>query len=166
MATVSRGTTQERYRFIQGNREEFGVKYLCKWLKVSRSGYYDWTKRKEPLRSIDDEKLFHRINVIYQSSRRNYGSPRVHETLKSQGVSVGKKRVSRLMRTYGLKGRVVKVTKRQPAFRIFMKQGENQGTLELLWKKPVIADAKEVSDNPRSRSAKLRAAILRTQIEY
>lgn len=32
-------------------------------------------------------------------------------------------------------------------------------TLELLYRKPVIASDKEISENPRSRSAKLRAAI-------
>jgi len=48
----------------------------------------------------------------------------------------------------------------------FMKQGENQGTLELLWKKPLTPDDAEIVSNPRARSAKLRAAILRTQIDY
>ena len=32
-------------------------------------------------------------------------------------------------------------------------------TLELLYRKPIIASDKEISENPRSRSAKLRAVI-------
>jgi len=49
----------------------------------------------------------------------------VHETLKNQGISVGRKRVERLMRNMGLKGRVVKVTRRMPGFKRFMAKGEN-----------------------------------------
>ena len=44
----------------------------------------------------------------HRAHRRNrgiYGSPRIHRELRAQGVRVGKKRVERLMRDNGLKGR-------------------------------------------------------------
>ena len=50
MATVSGGTTSERFGFIERFGKELGVRYLCDWLGVSKSGYYDWLKR-EPSRS-------------------------------------------------------------------------------------------------------------------
>ncbi len=54
-----------------------------------------------------------------------YGSPRVHRMLQRQGVRVGKKRVERLMRDAGLRGRVVRVTRRKPGFKQFIASGEN-----------------------------------------
>jgi putative transposase len=42
---------------------------------------------------------------IYNDSRGTYGSPRVHEVLKREGVRCSNKRVARLMREQGLRGR-------------------------------------------------------------
>lgn len=41
----------------------------------------------------------------------------------------------------------------------FFRAKEREGRLEILTKKPIIADEIEISVNPRSRSAKLRAAV-------
>jgi len=98
---------------------------LCDWLNVSRSGYYAWLKRSRSSRAIEDEKLSTKIVQIHKNSRGTYGSPRVHQALKKQGVDVGKKRVERLMQAQRLQGRVVKVTRRQPGLRRFTERGEN-----------------------------------------
>jgi len=125
VATVSRGGTSERFGFIKRHGQDLGVSYLCDWLKVSRSGYYAWLKRSRSLRALEDEKLSTKIVQIHQDSRGTYGSPRVHQALKKQGVDVGKKRVERLMQAQRLQGRVVKVTRRQPGLRRFKERGEN-----------------------------------------
>lgn len=65
------------------------------------------------------------IRKIHQASRETYGSPRVHEALKKQGITIGKKRVERLMQSQGLQGRVVKVTRRQPGLKRFIERGDN-----------------------------------------
>ncbi|QKQ25159.1 IS3 family transposase [Candidatus Reidiella endopervernicosa] len=124
MATVSCGRTSERYRFIQRNRK-LGVKYMCEWLGVSRSGYYDWCKRPAAERTKEDAYLTRKIVKIHRQNRGVYGSPRIHQTLRNQGVRIGKKRVERLMRDNGVVGRVVKVTRRQPGLKRFKAEGEN-----------------------------------------
>lgn len=98
---------------------------MCEWLQVSRSGYYAWLKRAVSKRAIEDQGLMKQIRVIHRDSRGTYGSPRVHQALKKQGISIGKKRVERLMQTQNLQGRVVKVTRRQPGLRRFIERGEN-----------------------------------------
>jgi putative transposase len=92
------------------------VAYLCDGLDVSRSGYYAWRKRPESNRAKDDRALAQKIRRIHANSRGIYGSPRVHQALKRQGMAVGKKRVGRLMR----------VTRRQPGLRGFLARGENR----------------------------------------
>ena len=106
------------------------MKYLCAWLKVSRSGYYDWCKRKPSVHTLEDQQLAKKVLHIYQRSRGTYGSPRVHAALQTEGYDIGKKRVERLMKEQALVGRVAKVTRRQPGYKKFKVQGNNIKRLE------------------------------------
>ena len=69
--------------------------------------------------------LLSQIVTIHQASHETYGSPRVFEDLKHQGVPCGKNRVARLMRQADLQGRVVKVTRRAPGVQQFFERHEN-----------------------------------------
>jgi putative transposase len=69
--------------------------------------------------------LLTQIVAIHGESHETYGSPRVWETLKKQGVDCGKNRVAHLMRKAGIKGRVVKVTRRVPGVQRFYERHEN-----------------------------------------
>ena len=42
---------------------------------------------------------------MHRKSRQTYGSPRVHEELKAEGIRCGRKRVARLMREEGLRAK-------------------------------------------------------------
>ncbi len=46
------------------------------------------------------------VRAAHTESRHNYGSPRVHADLVAQGERVSRKRVARIMRQEGLKGRI------------------------------------------------------------
>lgn len=98
---------------------------LCRWVGVSTSGFYAWEKRDASARDKDDRQLLQKITRIFLHSQGRYGSPRVHQALQSQGIHVGRKRVERLMRQAGLKGRVVRVTRRQPGLKRFKAKGNN-----------------------------------------
>lgn len=110
---------------------------------MSRSGYYDWLKRRPSKRAREDVELAQKIFDVHAGSREIYGSPRIHRTLQIQGVGVGAKRVARLMRDMGIKGRVVTVTRRAPKLRRFQKEGEN---LRLREAAPTRRDQQWVAD--------------------
>ena len=118
MVTISCGGTKERFKFIHLNKN-IGVVKLCDWLKVSPSGYYAWRNRVVSDRVIDDAVLTQKIKTIHSQSDGIYGSPRVHAALQKQGIKVARKRVERLMREAGLKGRLVLVTSKQPKIKSF-----------------------------------------------
>lgn len=73
----------------------------------------------------EDRQLSRQIRVIHSDSRGTYGSPRVYQALKKQGINVGEKRVERLMRALAIQGRVVEVTRRQPGLKRFKAAGDN-----------------------------------------
>jgi len=91
-----------RLRFIEGPREVFLVRVMCSVLRVSASGYDAWRGRPESARAQANKALVQDIRRVHASSRRRYGSPRVHASLRAEGKRVGCNRVARLMRAHGI----------------------------------------------------------------
>lgn len=89
---------------MRAKQAEHRVAMMCRVLGVSTSGYYAWGGREPSKRAGEDAVLRKRIEAIHQRSRGTYGRPRVHAELRENGVRVGCKRVSRLMRQAGLQG--------------------------------------------------------------
>ena len=80
--------------------------FLCRRYKVSRSGFYAWAGREGSKRRRTDQELGARIESIHCDSCERYGSPRVHQVLRREGIRCSNKRVARLMRERGLRARV------------------------------------------------------------
>lgn len=93
--------------------------FLCRFYGVSRAGFYVWRDRPESSTAKENRKLLKVIVRVHRQSREIYGSPRVNQDLRKQGVCVSKHRVARLMRENNLRGRVVRVTRRQPGLHRF-----------------------------------------------
>ncbi|WP_082420778.1 IS3 family transposase [Paenibacillus sp. A3] len=82
---------------------------MCAVFGISRSGYYDWTLRKESGQSKCHERHKKQIRRIFLGHRRLYGSKKISgNSLKKQGVQVTEKTVARIMKELGLKSRTVK----------------------------------------------------------
>jgi putative transposase len=81
---------------------------MCRVLEVSRTGYHAWIKRPLSDRAVEDATLAVEIAVIHRTSRRTYGSPRVHAELKARGQRHGKKRVARVMNAKGIRGKTAR----------------------------------------------------------
>ncbi len=91
-----------RHACIRRHEGAYTVALMCRVLRVSRAGYYAWRRRATPARTVADAALTTVITTIHATSRRTYGSPRVHAELRTQGTRIGRKRVARLMRDAGL----------------------------------------------------------------
>jgi len=79
---------------------------MCRVLRVSRSGYYRWLKRKPSRRKLDNQRLDTEIREIYDGSKGRYGSPKITQELRDRGRRVGKNRVAKRMRKAGLRSKI------------------------------------------------------------
>jgi putative transposase len=77
---------------------------MCKHLKVSRSGYYDWAGRAPSTRAQANVALLGKIEVIHAASDATYGMPRIRAELANQGIVASRKRIAGLMRTAHIRG--------------------------------------------------------------
>lgn len=89
-------------------------------LKVSASGYYDWAKRDLSLRDKDNERLLIEIRRIHLEYREAYGSLKVWQELRQQGIHCGRHRVARLRSQHGIE------TKRRRRFKVTTRSKKGQ----------------------------------------
>jgi putative transposase len=81
---------------------------MCRVLKVSRSGYYEWQARPESKRALANRALLERIRKVHKASRKTYGVDRVHGQLIADGESCGRNRVARLMKEASIRSKRIK----------------------------------------------------------
>jgi putative transposase len=77
---------------------------MCQVLGVSKSGYYKWLNSEPSRRSMENQTLTLSIRKIHKRSKGTYGSPRIAEELRAQGVQVSRVRVARLMQQAHIRG--------------------------------------------------------------
>ena len=70
-----------RFTFIAAKKAEHPVTILGRCLCVPRSGFYAWQARPESLHARNDRRFKVLVHTSFAESRRNYGSPRVHDDL-------------------------------------------------------------------------------------
>ena len=90
---------------------EYAIKECCEALGVCRSGYYQWKKAEPTQREQAQAELMKQIRRVFAANKGRYGSPRVSQALRQDGIECGENRVARLMRENELAAR------RKKAFR-------------------------------------------------
>jgi putative transposase len=104
-------TTRElKYRFMQRHRQQYPVRMMCRVFSITASGYYRWCQQPQSERAAQNQQLLGQIQMVHQQSRQTYGSPKIQQALRQQGVRCGRNRIMRLMRQGGL------ASKRQRCF--------------------------------------------------
>jgi transposase InsO family protein len=97
------------YPFIEAEKSRgSNVKRACELLKVSRAAYYAARNARPSSRQQDDAELAGQVKKAHEDSKGCYGAPRVHAQLRAEGRRHSRKRVARVMRDQGLRGRAAK----------------------------------------------------------
>jgi putative transposase len=94
-----------KFACIEAEKATTSISMMCRMLRVSRAGFYAWSRRTESTRARRNRELTMHIAAIHEESRRTYGSPRVHAELRFRGRQVSVNRVARLMQAAGIRAR-------------------------------------------------------------
>ena len=85
---------------IYRHKDKYSVSKMCRFFKVSRSGYYDYVKRMDI--PAWDLPLAEKIRECQELCGKTYGYRRVHIWLERNGIYRNPKTVLRVMQKYGL----------------------------------------------------------------
>lgn len=113
-----------RYDFIEAHRGRWPVRLMCRVLRVSPGGYYDWRRRPQSHRAARQDALVVAIQAVHDEVKARYGSPRIHAELVARGTPCCVNTVARLMRQEGIAAK----TKRK--FRVTTDSNHNQPVAE------------------------------------
>lgn len=85
---------------------------MCRVLRVSKSGYYEYLQNKVSKRSLENEIIIKEIRKIHIEVKEVYGSPRMSRELKNREYKCSENKVSRLMKKHKIYSKMKK--KRKP----------------------------------------------------
>ena len=91
-----------KYAFICSEEGNYSVRSMCRWARVSRSGYHEWRDRDPSYTQRWRAELGDVIEAIFKDSDSTYGHRRVHAVLCQAGRGCDPQTVRRLMRERGL----------------------------------------------------------------
>jgi transposase InsO family protein len=100
----------EKYAFIEAEYATVAadtaaaptVTQMCAWLKVSKSGYYEWRSRLKSAAAKRRDLLKIKIRALFTANDGTYGYRRMHAALARGGERCGPELVRALMRELGL----------------------------------------------------------------
>jgi transposase InsO family protein len=101
----------EKYEFIDAEYAAYqesddirvpSIVKMCRWMQVSRSGFYDWRGAPESATAKRRAALGAVIAKSFEDSNGTYGYRRVHADLAAWGVRCGPDLVRSVMRELGL----------------------------------------------------------------
>jgi len=79
---------------------------MCRYLKVSCSGYYKYCGRKPSQRQLTHQIFAQQVKHEFEASKQVYGSPRIHKELKNKNINCSRIFVAKLMKEQSLKSKL------------------------------------------------------------
>ncbi|HCI6877959.1 TPA: IS3 family transposase, partial [Klebsiella quasipneumoniae subsp. similipneumoniae] len=107
---ILREAPEMKYVFIEKHQAEFSVKAMCRVLRVARSGWYAWLKRRhqpgprQQFRLISDAA----VSQAFAEAKQRYGAPRLADELREQGLTYNIKTIASSLRRQGLRARAAR----------------------------------------------------------
>ncbi|MEX0646355.1 MAG: IS3 family transposase [Balneolaceae bacterium] len=96
------------FQFMADHKHMYPIRTMSRVFGVSRSGFYSWMGRGPSRRALENRRLCQAIRRVWESSKKKYGSPRIHRQLTGEGWMVSRPRVARLMRSMGVASKIRK----------------------------------------------------------
>jgi len=91
-------------KFVNVERERFGVEPICRTLEIAPSTYYAAISRPCSERQRRDAELKPELVRVHRDNFGVYGGRKLWRQLNREGIAVGRDRVGRLMRALNLEG--------------------------------------------------------------
>ena len=84
-------------------KRRVSVSGMLKYLGVSRSGYRAFTRHKPSASQKRKDAIKQKIREIYDSSKQNYGAPKITAELHKSGEKIAERTVGIYMREMGIR---------------------------------------------------------------
>ena len=100
-ACYEKSDLAEKIEFINENKGEYSVNYLCDVLNISTSTYYRYINNKS-LKKREDDYVKGLIMDIYMESKGVYGVNKIYFALRKKGIIIGRRKVQKIMKELNL----------------------------------------------------------------
>lgn len=84
-------------------KRRVSISGMLKYLGVSRSGYFAFTKHKPSASQQRKDAIKQDIRKIYDKSKQNYGAPKITVELRNSGKTISERTVGKYMREMGIR---------------------------------------------------------------
>ena len=92
----------DRYELINREEGHYPISSMCRWSRVSKSGYYSWRDQPQSQAVIRREELAILIKDVFEHSDGTYGYRRIQVVLERRGVRSDGSTIRAIMRGLGL----------------------------------------------------------------
>ncbi|EFI6347444.1 IS3 family transposase [Escherichia coli] len=98
---ILREAPEMKYVFIENHRAEFSIKAMCRVLRVARSGWYVWLRRRHQMSLRQQFRLIcdAAVHKAFFEAKQRYGAPRLADELPEFNI----KTIAASLRRQGLR---------------------------------------------------------------
>ncbi|EPW1928878.1 IS3-like element ISEc16 family transposase [Escherichia coli] len=100
---ILREAPEMKYVFIENHRAEFSIKAMCRVLRVARSGWYVWLRRRHQMSLCQQFRLTcdAAVHKAFFEAKQRYGAPRLADELPEFNI----KTIAASLRRQGLRAK-------------------------------------------------------------